>query len=201
MKPRAARNSRDTDTDIPVRAFKDAKAWESWLAKNQTSVDGVWMRIAKKASGARSVTYTEAVEIALCYGWIDAQKRPESETAWLQRFMPRRQRSIWSKINREKALALIASGQMKPAGLEEVERAKQDGRWEAAYDSPKTATMPPDFHKALNRNPRAKAFFSTLSAANRYAILWRIQTAKKAETRDRRIRSFIEMLEKGETIH
>lgn len=159
------------------------------------------MRIAKKASGARSVTYTEAVEIALCYGWIDAQKRPESETAWLQRFMPRRQRSIWSKINREKALALIASGQMKPAGLEEVERAKQDGRWEAAYDSPKTATMPPDFHKALNRNPRAKAFFSTLSAANRYAILWRIQTAKKAETRDRRIRSFIEMLEKGETIH
>ena len=159
------------------------------------------MRIAKKASGARSVTYAEALEIALCYGWIDAQKRPESETAWLQRFMPRRPRSIWSKINREKALGLIASGKMKPAGLHEVERAKQDGRWEAAYDSPKTAIMHPDFQKALNRNPRAKAFFSTLSAANRYAILWRIQTAKKAETRDRRIRSFIEMLEKGETIH
>jgi uncharacterized protein YdeI (YjbR/CyaY-like superfamily) len=201
MKRKTTKNSRSAGTDIPVRAFKDATAWESWLGKNQTAVDGIWMRIAKKASGAKSITYPEAVEIALCYGWIDAQKRPESETAWLQRFMPRRLRSIWSRLNREKALALIGSGRMKPAGLEEIERAKQDGRWESAYDSPRNATVHPDFQKALNRNPRAKAFFKTLSAANRYAILWRIQTAKKAETRERLTRSLIEMLEKGETIH
>lgn len=159
------------------------------------------MRIAKKASGTKSVTYPEALEVALCHGWIDAQKRPESETAWLQRFMPRRQRSIWSKINREKALALIASEQMKPAGLDEIERARKDGRWEAAYDSPSGATVPADFEKELDRHPKAKAFFKTLSRTNSYAITWRIQTAKKPETRKRRIRTFIEMLEKGETLH
>jgi uncharacterized protein YdeI (YjbR/CyaY-like superfamily) len=186
---------------IPVRAFNDQDAWESWLAKNQTATDGIWMRIAKKASGKKSITYPEAVEIALCYGWIDAQKRPESETAWLQRFMPRRPRSIWSKINREKAYALIASGRMKPAGLSEVERARKDGRLEAAYESPSGATVPEDFDKELDRYPKAKAFFKTLSRSNSYAILWRIHTAKKPETRARRIRTFIEMLEKGETIH
>jgi len=159
------------------------------------------MRIAKKGSGTKSITYADALEVALCHGWIDAQKRAESEHAWLQRFMPRAKKSIWSKINREKALALIASGRMKHSGLEEVERAKEDGRWEAAYDSPKTATAHPDFQRALDGNPRAKAFFKTLSATNRYALLWRIQTAKKPETRARRIHTFIEMLEKGETIH
>lgn len=184
-----------------IRSFKDAKAWESWLAKNQTAVEEIWVRMAKKGSGTKSVTYPEAVEVALCHGWIDGLKRPESATAWLQRFTPRRPRSIWSRINREKALALIASGQMKPAGLEEVERAKRDGRWDAAYESPKSATMPPDFQKELNRRPKAKAFFRTLSRTNSYAILWRIQTAKKQETRERRIRTFLEMLEKGETIH
>jgi uncharacterized protein YdeI (YjbR/CyaY-like superfamily) len=185
----------------PIRAFQTQADWESWLQRNHGSSSGVWIRIAKKASGTASVTYAEAVEIALCYGWIDAQKRPESDAAWLQRFMPRRRRSIWSKINREKALALIGNGRMKPAGLEEIERAKQDGRWESAYDSPRNASVHPDFQKALNKNPRAKAFFKTLSATNRYAILWRIQTAKKAETRERRTRSFIEMLENGETLH
>ncbi len=184
-----------------VRAFKDAKAWESWLARNQTATDGLWMRIAKKASGTKSITYPEAVEIALCYGWIDAQKKPESETAWLQRFVPRRPKSIWSKINREKALGLIATGKMKPAGIQEIERAKKDGRWEAAYDSPKAATVHPEFKKALNENPRAKAFFKTINAANRYAILWRLQTARNAEDRAKRTRSFIAMLEKGETLH
>jgi uncharacterized protein YdeI (YjbR/CyaY-like superfamily) len=186
---------------ISIRAFKDPDAWESWLSKNQTAAVGIWIRIAKKASGKKSITYPEALEIALCYGWIDAQKNPESETAWLQRFMPRRPRSIWSKINREKAQALIASGRMKPAGLAEVERAQKDGRLEAAYESPSGATVPADFERELERHPKARKFFKTISRANRYAILWRIQTAKKPETRARRIRTFIEMLEKGETIH
>jgi uncharacterized protein YdeI (YjbR/CyaY-like superfamily) len=184
-----------------VRAFRDAKAWESWLAKNQTATDGLWMRIAKKASGTKSITYTEAVEVALCYGWIDGQKKPESETTWLQRFVPRRPRSVWSKINRERALGLIACGRMQPSGLGEIERAKQDGRWEAAYESPKNAPIHPDFQTALDRNPRAKEFFKTVYAANRYAIIWRLHTAKKAETRERLTRKFIEMLEKGETLH
>jgi uncharacterized protein YdeI (YjbR/CyaY-like superfamily) len=190
-----------TAAKVPVRAFKDAKAWESWLAKNQGDANGVWMRLARKNSGTKSITYPEALEIALCYGWIDAQKRGESETAWLQRFMPRAKKSIWSKINTEKALALIATGRMTPAGLNEVVRAKQDGRWEAAYEPARTAKVPADFEAALSKSPRAKEFFKTLSATNRYAILWRLQTAKKAETRTRRMRSFIEMLEKGETIH
>ena len=186
---------------VPIRAFKDAKAWESWLAKHQSEVNGVWMRLAKKNSSTKSITYPEALEIALCYGWIDAQKRAESETTWLQRFMPRARKSIWSKINTEKALALIASGRMTAAGLEEVERAKQDGRWEAAYEPASTAKVPPDFEAELNKSARAKDFFRTLSATNRYAILWRLQTAKQADTRTKRMRSFIEMLEKGKTIH
>jgi uncharacterized protein YdeI (YjbR/CyaY-like superfamily) len=186
---------------IPIRSFKDAKAWELWLAKNKGDTNGVWIRLAKKNSGAKSITYAEALEIALCYGWIDAQKRGESETAWLQRFMPRAKKSIWSKINTEKALALIASGRMTPAGLDEVVRAKQDGRWEAAYEPASTAQVPADFEALLNKSRRAQKFFRTISATNRYAILWRLQTAKKAETRVKRMRTFIEMLEKGETIH
>ena len=159
------------------------------------------MRLAKKASGIPSLTYAEALESALCYGWIDGLKRPHSDTAWLQRFTPRRSRSMWSQINREKALALIESRRMRAAGLEEVERARQDGRWEAAYGSPSALTTDPEFQKALSKNPRAKKFFKTISAANRYAILWRIQTAKKAETRERRIKEYVAMLEKGETLH
>jgi uncharacterized protein YdeI (YjbR/CyaY-like superfamily) len=190
-----------TAREEPTRPFKDAKAWDSWLAKNHATVNGMWMRLAKKGSRTKSITYPEAVEVALCYGWIDGLKRPESATTWLQRFTPRRPKSIWSEINREKALALIASGRMQAAGLEQVERAKRDGRWDAAYASPKSATMPPDFQKELNRHPKAKAFFRTLSRANSYAIMWRIQTAKKPETRERRIRTYIEMLEKGESIH
>jgi uncharacterized protein YdeI (YjbR/CyaY-like superfamily) len=201
MKSTTKKRTRAPATDPLVRGFKDATAWESWLAKNQTATDGLWVQIAKKASGKKSITYPEAVEIALCYGWIDGQKKPESEATWLQRFVPRRPRSIWSKINREKALGLIANGRMQRAGLDEIERAKKDGRWEAAYDSPKNAPVHPDFQKALDRNPRAKAFFKTVNAANRYAIIWRLHTAKKAETRERLTRKFIEMLEKGETLH
>jgi uncharacterized protein YdeI (YjbR/CyaY-like superfamily) len=187
--------------EVPIRAFKDAKAWDAWLAKNQGKDAGIWMRIAKKASGTKSITYPEAVEIALCHGWIDGLKRPESATTWLQRFTPRRKRSIWSEINREKAIALIAAGRMKPAGLGEIERAKRDGRWDAAYASPKSATMPADFRKELDRHPKAKAFFKAISRTNSYAIMWRIQTAKRPETRARRIQTYIEMLEKGATIH
>jgi uncharacterized protein YdeI (YjbR/CyaY-like superfamily) len=181
--------------------LKDQREWEKWLDRNHESSDGVWLRLAKKGSKNPTLTYAEALEAALCYGWIDAQKRAESESAWLQRFVRRRPRSIWSKINREKALALIAAGRMKAAGMAEVTRAREDGRWDAAYDSPKTATVPTDFQKALDGSRRAKAFFKTLNAANRYAILWRLQTAKKPETRARHIEKFIQMLEKGETLH
>jgi uncharacterized protein YdeI (YjbR/CyaY-like superfamily) len=183
-----------------VLEFRTPRDWEKWLDKNYPNPDGVWLRIAKKGSKSPTVSYAEALNVALCYGWIDAQKRAESESSWLQRFMPRRSRSIWSKINREKALALIDAGKMKPAGLSEVTRAQQDGRWEAAYDSPKTATVPADFQKALDESRAAREFFKTLSAANRYAILWRLQTAKRPETRARRIANFIQMLEKGETL-
>ena len=189
-----------TDSD-PILDFESQKAWHKWLEGNHRRSDGIWMRLAKKASGIPSVTYAEAVESALCYGWIDGQKRPHSDTAWLQRFTPRRPKSMWSQINREKALALIEARRMKAAGLAEVERARQDGRWEAAYGSPSALTTDAAFEKALNNNPRAKKFFKTISAANRYAILWRIQTAKRAETRERRIRDYVEMLEKGETHH
>jgi uncharacterized protein YdeI (YjbR/CyaY-like superfamily) len=184
-----------------IRGFKTQKDFAAWLKKNHTTSPALWVRIAKKGSLIKSITYAEGVEVALCYGWIDAQKLPESESAWLQRFMPRRPRSIWSRINREKALALIANGQMNQAGIVEIERAKKDGRWEAAYDSPSGATVPADFEQELERHPRAKAFFKTLSRTNSYAILWRLQTAKKVETRAKRMRRFIEMLEKGETLH
>ena len=159
------------------------------------------MRFAKKGSGIKSTNHAEALEVALCYGWIDALARSENEKTYLQRFVPRRPKSLWSKINRGKALALIESGQMRPAGLAEIERAKSDGRWDAAYDSPANAQIPEEFQKELDRRPKAKAFFATLSRVNRYAIIWRIQTAKKPETRERKIRTLIEMLEKGETIH
>jgi uncharacterized protein YdeI (YjbR/CyaY-like superfamily) len=186
---------------IPIRLFKTKQHWAAWLDKNHRSNEGLWLRLAKKSSNLKSVSYKEALEVAICYGWIDGQKRPESDTAWLQRFLPRGSKSLWSKINREKALALIASGEMKPAGLEAIESAKKHGQWESAYDSPSGATVPDDFQAALDANPRAKAFFETIDRVNRYAVLWRIQTAKKAETRVRKIEQFIEMLERGEKIH
>ena len=184
-----------------IRGFKTRKDFATWLDKNHKTSPALWVRIAKKGSGTKSITYAEGVEVALCYGWIDAQKLPESEDAWLQRFMPRRPKSIWSKVNREKVAALIASGEMKAAGLEEIERARKDGRWDEAYDSFSKAVVPADFEKELELHPKAKAFFKTLSRTNSYAITWRLQTAKKAETRAKRMRTFIEMLEKGETLH
>jgi len=181
--------------------FPSQKDWQDWLGTHHSKSSGVWLRLAKKGSAIQSVSYGEALEAALCYGWIDAQKKGESEQAWLQRFTPRGIKSIWSKVNREKAAALIAAGRMQPAGLEQVARARQDGRWDAAYDSPANAEVPGDLQAALDRNARAKAFFDSLDRANRYAILWRIQTVKKAETRARRIRQFIEMLERREKVH
>ena len=187
--------------NIPVRLFKSWEDWTRWLDKNHAKSAGVWMQIAKNTGDLKSVSYAEALEIALCYGWIDGQKRSYDDSSWLQKFTPRGPRSIWSKINKAKAEKLIKSGQMKPAGLAAIERAKQTGQWDAAYDSHSTATVPDDFQAALNQNPKAKAFFATLDSTNRYAMLFRLQTAKKPETRARRIEQFIHMLEKHEKIY
>jgi uncharacterized protein YdeI (YjbR/CyaY-like superfamily) len=187
--------------DLPVIQFEDQQTWAAWLDENHATSAGLWLRLAKKASGIPSVSYDQALEVALCYGWIDGQKKSDDQTWWLQKFTPRGAKSIWSKVNRQKAQKLIESGRMKPAGLEAIERAKQDGRWDAAYDSPSSATVPDDFQAALDKNAQAKAFFATLNSANRYAILFRIQTAKKAETRAKRIEQFIHMLENHEKLY
>jgi uncharacterized protein YdeI (YjbR/CyaY-like superfamily) len=187
--------------DDPKRMFASQANWAAWLDKNHRKSEGLWLRLAKRGCELPSVSYPEAVETALCYGWIDGQKRGESEDIWLQRFLPRTARSIWSKINREKAKQLIKKRQMKPAGLEAVEAAKHDGRWDSAYDSMRGSVMPQDFEAALKLNLRAHDFFQTLDRANRYAVLFRIQTVKKAETRARKIREFVEMLARGERIH
>jgi uncharacterized protein YdeI (YjbR/CyaY-like superfamily) len=184
-----------------IRGFKTTKDFSDWLEKNHAKSDGLWLRIAKKNSGIRSITYAEALEVALCYGWIDALKLPENEKTWLQRFLPRRPKSLWSKINRERAVGLIESGRMHAAGIAEIERAKRDGRWDAAYDPPSRATVPADFQQELDSNPRAKAFFEALDRINRFAIIWRIQTATTAEARQRRVRALLEMLEKGKKLH
>lgn len=191
----------NTLNDIPVVVFEQPKDWAAWLDQHHATSSGIWLRLAKKASGLKSVSYDEALEVALGYGWIDGQKKSYDASFWLQKFTPRGAKSIWSKVNRQKAEALIQSGQMKPAGLEAVERAKQDGRWAAAYDSPAAATVPGDFQTELDQNASAKAFFATLDSRNRYAILHRIQTAKKAETRTRRIQQFIAMLEQREKLY
>jgi len=188
-------------TDLPILPFGNKKKWADWLAKQHAKVAGVWLKIAKKDAGIPSVTYEEALEVALCYGWIDGQKKGFDEEYWLQKFTPRGSKSIWSRINTEKAERLIASGEMKPAGLKAIELAKADGRWEAAYEGQKTISVPEDFQTALDKNKKAKAFFGTLNSVNRYAILFRIHNAKKPETRAKKIQQFIEMLEKGEKIH
>jgi uncharacterized protein YdeI (YjbR/CyaY-like superfamily) len=187
--------------DVPILPFASQAKWADWLARQHDKSAGVWLKLAKKDSGIPSVTYDEALEIALCYGWIDGQKKSFDEKYFLQKFTPRRPKSIWSKINTGKAERLIASGQMKPAGLKAIEAAKADGRWEQAYTSQKTIFIPKDFEAALNKNKKAKAFFKSLNSANRYSFLFRIETAKKAETRANRIRQFMEMLEKGEKFH
>jgi uncharacterized protein YdeI (YjbR/CyaY-like superfamily) len=188
-------------SELPVLLFPLPADWADWLAEHHATASGLWLRLAKKAADLQSVNYQEALDVALCYGWIDGQKKTYDAESWLQKFTPRGKKSIWSKINRAKAEALIASGQMQPAGLRAIESAKQDGRWEAAYDSYSTAEVPEDLQAALNGNAQAQAFFDTLNRQNRYAILFRIQTAKKAETRAKRIAQFVEMLVRGETVH
>lgn len=187
--------------ELPILSAETSEGWAAWLEENHAASKGVWLKLAKKGSGLRSPTYAQALEVALCYGWIDGQKKAHDETAWLQKFTPRGARSIWSKVNREKALKLIERGWMKPAGLVAIEQAKKNGQWDAAYESQSKATVPEDFQAALDQSPQARAFFATLNRVNRYAILFRIQTAKKAETRSRRIEQFIAMLEKGEKIY
>jgi uncharacterized protein YdeI (YjbR/CyaY-like superfamily) len=187
--------------DLDIYAFDSQAGWEAWLASNHRASKGIWLKIAKKASGIASVDYQEALESALCYGWIDGQKASLDENYWLQKFSPRASRSNWSKVNREKAEELIASGKMGPEGLRQVELAKADGRWEKAYASQSKIEIPDDLQKELEQHPEAQAFFKTLDSRNRYAILYRLQTAKKPETRAARLRKFVEMLSRGEKIY
>lgn len=187
--------------ELAPTLFKSAKAFEAWLKKNHATSDGLWLKIAKRGSSEPSVTYPEAVEIALCWGWIDGQKKSLDDQHYLQRFTPRRARSVWSKINVEKVQGLIEAGRMQAPGEAQVEAAKADGRWARAYDGARTSTVPEDLQAALEAEPAAKTFFASINASNRYAILWRIQTAARAETRARRIAQLVGMLARGETIH
>jgi uncharacterized protein YdeI (YjbR/CyaY-like superfamily) len=189
------------DDGLPVLPFASPAEWEEWLEGHHAASDGVWIKIAKKDSGIESVSHPEALEIALCFGWIDSRREALDERYFLQRYTPRRLRSKWSRINREKVERLIADGRMRPAGLAEVERAQADGRWDAAYAGQRSAAVPDDLQRELDARPAAKAFFAGLSGQNRYAILYRLQDAKKPETRARRLAKFVAMLEAGETIY
>jgi uncharacterized protein YdeI (YjbR/CyaY-like superfamily) len=190
-----------TKIDLPIISFKSLKEWASWLARNHAASTGIWLRLFKKDSGVVSVTYAGALDEALCYGWIDGQLDKYDEKSWLRKFTPRRPKSVWSRKNVEHVKQLTAAGKMKPAGLKEVEAAKKDGRWKRAYDSPSAMQVPEDFLKALAKHQKAKAFFETLNKANTYAIAWRLQTAKKPETRAKRMQAILEMLARGEKFH
>jgi uncharacterized protein YdeI (YjbR/CyaY-like superfamily) len=185
----------------PMLAFPDPAAWEKWLAAEHAGAAGLWLKLAKKGCPHPTVSYAEALDIALCFGWIDGQKRPLDDDYWLQRFTPRKPKGKWSKINRGKAEALIAAGRMRPTGLREVEAAKADGRWDAAYEGQSTAAVPDDLRQALDADADAAAFFATLDRGNRYAILYRVQEAKKPETRATRIAKFVAMLHDHQTVH
>jgi uncharacterized protein YdeI (YjbR/CyaY-like superfamily) len=187
--------------DLPVLAFATTRAWSKWLEAHHASSRGLWLKIAKKGAGATSVTYAEALDAALAWGWIDGQKGSLNDVWWLQRFTPRTAKSPWSKINCAKAEALIAAGTMEIPGFAEVARAKRDGRWERAYDGSRSSKVPADLVAAFARNARARKFFDTLDGANRYAILYRVQTAKRPETRAERIKRFVALCTRHETIH
>ena len=197
----AAKTAKPVSADAAPTLFKSARAFETWLKKHHATSDGLWLQIAKKGADAPSVTYPEAVEIALCWGWIDGQKKGLDDQHFLQRFTPRRARSIWSKINIGKVAALIDAGRMQPAGQAQIDAAKADGRWDKAYDGARTSTVPDDLQAALDASPQAKAFFATINASNRYAVLWRVQTAVKPQTRANRIAQLVEMLARGEVVH
>ncbi len=187
--------------NLEVMSFETQQDWEAWLKEHHADIKGIWLKIAKKEARTPSVSYAEALDSAICYGWIDGQKASFDDKHWLQKFTPRRTRSIWSKVNCDKATALIAEGRMQPAGLRQVELAKSDGRWDTAYESQSKITVPDDFQSELDKNQKAKDFFNTLNSVNRYAILFRIQTAKRTETRSARIQKFIEMLAQHQKLH
>lgn len=185
----------------PIMVFDTVEAWWRWLEEEASVSSGLWMQIAKKGSTHSTISYDQALEVALCFGWIDGQKKGLDDAFWLQRFTPRGKRSIWSKINREKAERLIIEGRMQPSGIAEVERAKADGRWDAAYESQSKIAVPDDLQVALDANPKAKAFFESLNSVNRYAILFRIHNVKKAETRAKKIAQFVQMLADEKSIY
>ena len=187
--------------ELKVISFKTANAFEKWLAKNHNKVNGILLRFFKKDSGKETITYKEAVDESLCYGWIDGRADKFDDESWIQKFTPRRAKSIWSKRNTDNIERLTLLGKIKPSGLAEVEKAKADGRWTKAYDSPKEMQIPDDFIKQLSKNKKAKAFFETLNKTNKYAIGWRLQTAKKPETKEKRIKAIIEMLSKQQKFH
>jgi uncharacterized protein YdeI (YjbR/CyaY-like superfamily) len=191
----------DAKNGLPILSFASQGDWETWLDEHHRTSKGLWLKIAKKGSGIDSVDYAEALDVALCHGWIDGQKGALDDTFWLQKFTPRGPRSKWSKINVDKALALIDAKRMKPAGLAAIEQARSDGRWEQAYASQSKATVPEDLQRELDKNPEAAKFFATLNSVNRYAVLYRIHEAKKPETRARRIEKFIAMLNRQEKLH
>ena len=190
-----------TKADLPILQFDTQADWGAWLGAHHESSQGAWLKLAKKASGVTTVTHAEALEEALCYGWIDGQGAPFDERFHLIRFTPRRARSKWSQLNRDKVERLTSEGRMKPAGLAQVDAAKEDGRWEAAYPPASAATVPEDLQQALDENPKAKAFFETLKGANRYAIIYRVHDAKRPETRARRIAQYVAMLAEHRTLH
>jgi uncharacterized protein YdeI (YjbR/CyaY-like superfamily) len=187
--------------DMEIVAFEAAEAFEEWLVDHHATSAGVWLKLRRKGPGIVALDYAQALDVALCHGWIDGQKRKYDDQHWLQRFTPRKPNSKWSKVNRDKAVALIEQGRMRPAGLAEVERAKADGRWQAAYDGSRTSSVPEDLAAALAGNPAAAEFFETLDRQNRFAILYRIQDAKKPETRARRIEKYVAMLAEGKRLH
>jgi uncharacterized protein YdeI (YjbR/CyaY-like superfamily) len=187
--------------NLPIISFESSSQWENWLSENHTLQNGVWLRIFKKDSSKTSITYAQALDEALCYGWIDGQKNKYDEQSWLQKFTPRRKRSIWSKVNTQHVERLIKDGKMKEAGLKEIEAAQKDGRWQQAYDSHKNMTIPEDFLNQLEKDAKAKAFFETLNKTNKYSIAFQLQTAKKPETREKRMKTILERLAKGEKIH
>jgi uncharacterized protein YdeI (YjbR/CyaY-like superfamily) len=187
--------------ELAIRMFKGPKEFETWLSAKHATCKGLWLRIAKKDSGLTSITYPEALDAALCYGWIDGEKKSHDEKSWLQRFTPRGPRSIWSKVNTQHTRRLIGQGRMKAAGQKAIDDAKKDGRWDAAYESQSKATVPEDLQAALNENPEAKAFFATVESYNRYAVLFRVHGAKTPETRARRIAKFVAMLARREKLH
>ena len=189
------------DDGLPILPFASTADWEAWLQEHHVDAPGVWIKMAKKDAGVPSVRYPEVLEVALCFGWIDGRRETLDERFFLQRYTPRRPRSRWSRVNRETAERLIVAGRMRPAGLQQVERAQADGRWEAAYDSQSRITVPEDLRRELDARPAARAFFEGLSSQNRYAILFRLQEAKRPETRARRLARFVAMLEAGETLH